>query len=421
MKIDVRYILYKRLYDLIKRFRGAKIFESAGYIYLFREDSERVKEINYLIKRFIGLEPEENYIYDKNILDMINRYKNQFTEPIARARSEINKILSSISGFSSLIEQSINPIINLLKKIDVDIQISRELPRPETFIILREGSVVRGLRIRGAIVKERRRSLIDKFLGLLSSARIVTLESGDISRVVEKRYLSVSSVKWLFSTPVIEILRRIGVSMTTDPLERLLNDYYYSLKLREEGLKTPRIIYIDPWNYILVREFIDGISLVEYLDLEKEFDETSKICELLGEQIASIHSRNICLGDSNPRNILIKQINNSKEIFFIDLEQASRCEDPTPKAWDLSMLLYFTYLLRGSKNHDIVRRCFETLINKYFEKLRDKETIMRIDDPVFLSIFMTTSSIIFSPLASTNIYKAYAFLSDLKKRSIDSK
>jgi TRAP-type mannitol/chloroaromatic compound transport system permease small subunit len=41
----------------------------------------------------------------------------------------------------------------------------------------------------------------------------------------------------------------------------------------------------------------------------------------------------------------------------------------------------------------------------------------RLSDPVYLTIFLSGTSLIFSPFATVKIYKAYDLLNQMKKRS----
>jgi len=418
-KFHVKYILYKRLYDLMQKFRDIDLFRVISYRYL-NEDSQRIYNIDLLIKKSLEMSYEDQYIDKEIISRILNKYRDLQTDFLIRIRIEWSKVVSSMNRLSNVLEKSINPMINILREIRFREDLKWSPPRPETLIILYEGSVLKGVRIPGRAKKEGPRGLVEKFLGSISSAKIKTYRENDKEyRVVEKRYLDITSVKWFFSAPVIELLRRVGVRLYTDPLERLSNDYYFSIKLREIGLKTPRTLFLDPWNYVLVRDYVDGVNIAEYISSDISERDLGGVCVLLGDQLSLLHSKDICLGDANPRNFIVVSRNDSKEVYYIDLEQAGICKENTAKTWDLSTFVYFMYLMKGFKKDRAIKKCFRYLLNSYAEKYSSEEIIHKIDDPLFFSIFVSGTSLIFSPIASASIYKAYSLLSEVKKEILE--
>jgi tRNA A-37 threonylcarbamoyl transferase component Bud32 len=422
VKFHVKYILYKKLYELMQKFRDIDLLKTAGYRYL-NEENQRIRIIDLSIKKLLEMRDTDQYIDKEIISRILDKYKDLPTDLLIRARIEWGKLISSMNRLSSVLEKSINPVINILKEIRFSKDLMWSPPRPETLIVLHEGSVLKGVRIPGRAKKEGQGSLVERFLGSISSAKIKMLrENNREYRVVEKRYLNISSVKWFFSTPVIELLKKIGIRLYTDPLERLSNDYYFSIILREMGLRTARTLFLDPWNYVLVRDYIEGINIAEYISRSNiSEEEIREVCGLLGNQISMLHSKDICLGDTNPRNFIVVSHNGSKELFYIDLEQTSFCKENIAKTWDLSTFVYFMYLIKGVKKDQITRKCFKYLLNSYKERYFNEEVIRKIDDPLFFSIFISGTSLIFSPIVSASVYKAYSLLSEVKREILEKR
>ncbi|MEZ0289500.1 MAG: hypothetical protein ABWJ42_00200 [Sulfolobales archaeon] len=414
IKINYKYILYKRLYDLASMFRDIGLFKVIAYNYLFSRDKRSV-EIDRFLKS--SIETEDTYIERKFLLELIEGQKGIIRENIYRFKVELSKLMLGIRSIRTIIDEHVNPYINVFREIPLEknIDLSLELVKPEELISLPEGVLVRGLKLAGKSVKTSRKkiSLTKTFLDKLSSARVREYSG---VRVVEKRFLDISSVKWLFSAPVLEVLKRYKIPMNTDPLERLWNDYMFTIRLRELNLLTPRIFYIDPWNYTLVREYIDAEDLLSVVIEESREKYVENICRSLGRSISLIHNNNICLGDTNPRNFLIKRDSNS--VYFVDLEQASICNEINNITWDLSMIAYFFYLLSPQKTYDKVSLCLKCFFEGYIAGYRDSyylnRIINRLDNTIFLTIFLMASSVVFSPISTASVYKAYSELREIK-------
>ncbi|MEL9929877.1 MAG: lipopolysaccharide kinase InaA family protein [Sulfolobales archaeon] len=415
LKINYKYVLYKRFHELARIFKDVKIYQAIAYRYLYSKD-DRSSEIDSIVKKILDLD-NEIYIDSNIIRNLIRNRGGLLGEGVVRFRSEIGRISEGLSIIKALLDQSINPYLKIFRRIDLDLDqdITTRLPPPERLITLPEGVIVRGLKATGRIIKRNSEkiSASKNFLEKLSSARVREVEG---LKVVEKRFLDVSSVKWFFTSPVLEILKRYGISMTTDPLNRLWNDYIYSIRLRKLGLNTPRILYVDPWGYKMIREYVDARDVLTSIIKESDQNIIESICRDLGRVLALIHRNGICLSDSNPRNFLVER--SSNKIYVIDLEQTSECSNINNMSWDLSMMIYFSYLISSQKHHIKISPCVRNLIEGYARSYEDRErlesVLRNLDNPLYLTIFITASSLIFSPISTAAIYKAYSALKEVK-------
>ena len=431
LKIHYKYILYKRIYDLSEKYRDISLFKDLRIKY-FYDLNERIRFIDKILLKILEIDPEKKFI-EKDILEfLIKRYSGRYGDLLARLKIEFKKISDALENFGSLIDLYMNPFIQLYKDIKIPLTEHVEAPPPESLIYVPEGVVLKRSMAKAKTVKREVRERGPGIVTSLSSAKIRSFKENVL--FVEKRFLDITSVKWFFTSPVIEMLKRYGVKLSTDPLDRLWNEYIYTLKLRKEYFNTPKILWIDPWSYIIAKEYIDAKNLLEIIiDKEKDLE---NICSLFGRTLALLHIKKICLGDSNPRNFLIKRIasENNKEktdvsdiykIYFIDLEQTSECIGINNVTWDLASLVYFTYLMSPRRSFDKTRSCMENMFREYFvtiERFGDSHLNVnvirdRLSDPVYLTIFLSGTSLVFSPFATVKIYKAYDLLNHMKKRS----
>ncbi|MGC9148873.1 MAG: Kae1-associated kinase Bud32 [Sulfolobales archaeon] len=100
--------------------------------------------------------------------------------------------------------------------------------------------------------------------------------------------------------------------------------------LREKGVKVPAVLYMDPDNYFIVIEYIDGISLRDYLLGGGDPQKLVAAGEILGE----IHKNNIYHGDPTISNYLIDP---SGGTWIIDFGLSGYSEDIEEKAVDLHL------------------------------------------------------------------------------------
>lgn len=107
-------------------------------------------------------------------------------------------------------------------------------------------------------------------------------------------------------------------------------------KIRRLGIKTPRIIRVDENKGEIEMEFLDGLTLKEFLMKTEDKAKISKIAKELGKIIAILHQNNIIHGDITTSNVIIKD----NELYLIDFGLAKHTWKIEEKAEDILVLYY---------------------------------------------------------------------------------
>ncbi|MEZ0289552.1 MAG: Kae1-associated kinase Bud32 [Sulfolobales archaeon] len=123
------------------------------------------------------------------------------------------------------------------------------------------------------------------------------------------------------------------------------------IELRERGVEVPSILYVEPEEGIIVMEFIEGVSLRDYLLLEKR-DPT--ILLKAGEILGRIHSHNIFHGDPTITNYIVDRYNN---LWIIDFGLSGYSDELEEKAVDLH-LTYRSLETLPLPNADLLKQIF---------------------------------------------------------------
>jgi len=101
----------------------------------------------------------------------------------------------------------------------------------------------------------------------------------------------------------------------------------------------------------------------------------------VGKKIAEAHRLGVSLGDCKPENFLIE----NREIFFLDLEQATRDGD---KTWDVAEFLYYSghysSPLSSSKAASIITKNF---IEGYLKGGGKTETVKKAASARYTKVF----------------------------------
>jgi len=194
-----------------------------------------------------------------------------------------------------------------------------------------------------------------KSLGeLYSTARIVTIKGNKQARYVFKYFADIRSVKWALLTIWAP---RMKFSMS--PQARMHREYYAGTKMREAGVKTPRVVGAAVDDKVLAKEFVEGKSLsffVEKLLRDSKSDSTQ--VRVFGVGLGEIHKAGLALGDSKAENIIVTDVGQ----YFTDLEQTVENGDP---AWDIAEFLYYAGKL--SIREDGMRAVADAFLDGYRE------------------------------------------------------
>ncbi len=171
----------------------------------------------------------------------------------------------------------------------------------------------------------------------LNEVFLVEYEVGDeAQRVLLKRFPTWVSLKWAplalwtLGTQNFAVLGRSRMERecaTTGLLSRM-------------NIKVPEIIYTSFRDRLLVREFVDGVSLtgvakVSFRRGELEENEAS-LLRKIGGIVDTIHGSGHTLGDCKPDNFIVTA---DGDPFIVDLEQGATGGSP---AWDVAEFLLFS-------------------------------------------------------------------------------
>ncbi|MBQ04464.1 hypothetical protein CL673_07145 [Candidatus Bathyarchaeota archaeon] len=156
-------------------------------------------------------------------------------------------------------------------------------------------------------------------------------------RVVVKKFRDVWSPKWALT--YVWAIPSKRLSMT--PLERLSREYFGLGMLRKHGFMTPEVVAVQLSHRILMRKFIDGVTLDEIAsDIVNERIDGAEAVAHFGEILSRIHSLGMSFGDTKPNNYVIN--NKDDKIYLLNLEQLSEGGD---QAWDIAEFLYYSVKL----------------------------------------------------------------------------
>lgn len=111
---------------------------------------------------------------------------------------------------------------------------------------------------------------------------------------------------------------------------RTLTEARIMKSLREKGVKVPAVLYADPDEYVIVMEYIEGVSLREHL---LAGGDPSKLV-LAGEILGKLHENNIFHGDPTISNYIVDP---SGGVWIIDFGLAGYSDDIEEKAVDLHL------------------------------------------------------------------------------------
>ncbi|ACP48242.1 Mn2+-dependent serine/threonine protein kinase [Sulfolobus islandicus Y.N.15.51] len=109
---------------------------------------------------------------------------------------------------------------------------------------------------------------------------------------------------------------------------------YTALK---NDMNVPAVLFIDPNNYLLVIEYIEGEIVKDLINTNNSVQPLSKIGERIGELTGKLHSIGIAHGDLTTNNLILSSINN--DIFIIDFGLSRRTQDEEDLATDFHIFL----------------------------------------------------------------------------------
>ncbi len=254
-----------------------------------------------------------------------------------------------------------------------------ELTQPKDLLKLDEGFVVGGTS--DAIQRladdhgfeeysYKRKSLGEVY----STARIVTLKGTEEVEYVFKHFADFRSMKWAFLN-----IWSLSMKFSMSPQARMHREYTASLRLREAGVQTPRIIGAAIDDKVLVREFVEGRPLSKIIDevLKGRSSDVSDV-ERYGAVMGKVHAAGFAVGDSKAENVIV----HGGDAYITDLEQAVEGGD---QPWDIAEFLYYTGKL--SLKEDAIRVVANAFLDGYVGANGDRANIARAKGAKYLNPF----------------------------------
>lgn len=126
------------------------------------------------------------------------------------------------------------------------------------------------------------------------------------------------------------------------------------IRLREEGLPVPDVLYVSPEDGFFVMSRVEGKVLRDYL---LEGGEWGWIAERLGGVVARMHMAGVAHGDLTTSNVIVC----NGDIVLIDFGLASLTEDVDEKAVDIDLL----YRVLVSTHTEIAEGFFSRFTQAY--------------------------------------------------------
>lgn len=199
---------------------------------------------------------------------------------------------------------------------------------------------------------------------LYTSVAIYTLKNNERTvKYAVKRYHDVSGMKW----GVLNLWSLKNANFTTNPMERIFREYRAIRELKALSFHVPDVISVFLDQKVLVTNFIEGkdLSRIEAEYLNGESDDTSPF-ELVGKELARMHSHGYCMGDTKPSNMLFSDA----KIYLVDLEQAQHNGN---KTWDVAEFVY--YSARLTMKEDRARKMINAFVAGYRNQAQEDDTV----------------------------------------------
>lgn len=143
---------------------------------------------------------------------------------------------------------------------------------------------------------------------------------------------------------------------------------------RNHGVSVPIIFDVDLENGIIIMEYLNGKRIKDILnDLSEE--ERSRICKMIGENIAKFHNNDIIHGDITTSNMILLD----DRIHFIDFGLGEINSKIEAKGVDLHVLMEAI-----ESTHSQYSNCFDYILDGYRKELKgDADLVVKkVDDIV---------------------------------------
>jgi len=148
--------------------------------------------------------------------------------------------------------------------------------------------------------------------------------------------------------------------------ERTRNEARITKDARDAGVRTPCIYDIDLKESSITMEYIEGRAVKEVLDEHPEM--ADGICEMIGRDVARLHSAGICHGDLTTSNMII----NDGEVCFIDFSMGCAKAELEDIGVDLRLLER-----AFSSAHVGLESSFSKLMDSYYSNIKNPKAVKK--------------------------------------------
>jgi len=143
---------------------------------------------------------------------------------------------------------------------------------------------------------------------------------------------------------------------------------------RQHGVSIPIIYDVDLHDGVITMEYLEGNRVKDILNGLGE-EERTKLCNKIGQSIATLHNHDIIHGDITTSNMIL--LNDS--VHFIDFGLGEKSSEIETKGVDLHVLMEAI-----ESTHSQYSDCFEAILDGYKKELSDdaKPVINKIEEIV---------------------------------------
>lgn len=295
-------LISKNLPATLEGFRNAVL--SLDYLYL-EGDNVRIKKGAQIQQPFLI---DELYYFQLAVKQYIFHGRSGKVSPEVVITEAISKVKRS---------RSVKDVNEYLKN-------------PEALLSLEGGAKI----VESNVEKEINAKPVEKIGGLLNPFYGIKVVEVDGQKYVIKSFKGKSELKWY----MLGIAGRPIKPFETNPIKRMYNEYSGSIMLKSAGIKVPTVYSVSVRKKVLVKTFIQGVSLLDVIKRFTGKNEELIIFEEVARTFKEMHDAGYALGDSKPENFLVS----GKEIYIIDLEQFKEKADTEDEGWDIAEYIYYS-------------------------------------------------------------------------------
>ena len=141
---------------------------------------------------------------------------------------------------------------------------------------------------------------------------------------------------------------------------------------RSVGVPTPQILDVDNSENKIIMEFVDGVTIKEFLDNENlDEEEIKRICTEIGEHVGKLHSASIVHGDLTTSNMILQ--NGTNDVFFIDFGLGGHTNRIEDKGVDMKLL----HDAIKAAHYKILKLCWSSIVEGYKKEYKDAEEVIK--------------------------------------------